>query len=71
MMHHGEITGHTMAACYRNGAEGITVGERFFIPNYGYTIFEYKKGKDGVNTLIVPDNMLVEYAGAEEIESVL
>lgn len=31
---------------------GIVVGGRTFIPNYGYTILEYKE-KGGVNKLII------------------
>jgi F0F1-type ATP synthase alpha subunit len=39
------------------GAVGLVIGERYFIPNYGYTICEYVR-HDGVNQLIVPDNLL-------------
>ena len=30
---------------------GVAVGERYFVPNFGCTIYEYKEG-DGVNELI-------------------
>ena len=55
---HGQQPGHHVAGCA--GSEygtGITVKERFFVPNYGYTIFEYEEG-DGVNELTIPPNMM-------------
>lgn len=52
---HAPQPGHHVALCDNNdrfNGVGIVVGERYFVPNYGYTIYEYKKG-DGVNELLV------------------
>ena len=54
MHDHGPQPGHHVAGCDdndRNNGVGIVVGERFFVPNYGYTIYEYKEG-NGVNELM-------------------
>lgn len=48
--------GHHVALCDEsdryNGC-GIVIGNRYFVPNYGYEILEYREA-DGVNNLIVP-----------------
>ncbi|CAB9531692.1 expressed unknown protein [Seminavis robusta] len=52
---HGLQTGHHVAGCDdcdRFNGIGIVVGERYFVPNYGYTIFLYKE-RAGVNELVV------------------
>lgn len=46
---HGPEVGHYPAPCQREGAT-IIIGDRTFIPNYGYTIFEYRTVGD-VNQL--------------------
>lgn len=42
--------GHHQAPCDDRGIV-IVVGDRHFVPNYGYQIIEFRKGK-GVNELI-------------------
>lgn len=52
MHDHGPQPGHHVAGCddhLRNGV-GIVVGERHFVPNYGYTICKHRE-TDGVNEL--------------------
>jgi hypothetical protein len=44
---------------FRYCGAGIVIAERYFVPNYGYTIIEYEEN-DGVNRVIIPDNLLVE-----------
>ena len=41
---HGSEAGHYGAGC-TSECGGIVLGERFFVPNYGYTIFECKDEK--------------------------
>ena len=56
MHSHAMNPGHHEAGCSdddRYNGIGIVAGERYFVPNYGYTIVEYKE-ENGVNTLI-PD----------------
>ena len=50
---HAMNPGHHKAGCSDGDrfSVGITIGDRYFVPNYGYTIVEYEE-KDGVNTLI-------------------
>ena len=51
---HGPQPGHQPAGCddeSRFSGIGIVVGERYFVPNYGYTIMEYLE-ENGVNKLI-------------------
>jgi hypothetical protein len=38
------------ALCKDRG-RGVFVRDRYFVPNYGYTIFEYKES-DGANELV-------------------
>jgi hypothetical protein len=42
--------GHHVALCNDRG-RGVFVRDRYFVPNYGYTIFEYKES-DGANELV-------------------
>lgn len=56
---HGPQTGHQEAGCGENGC-GIVIGERYFIPSYGYTICEYEL-RDEINKLILPDNLLSRF----------
>lgn len=60
-LHDHDEPGHHVALC-EDGLrdQGMFVGDRFFVPNYGYTICKYKEG-DGVNGLIVPDNLVNDY----------
>ena len=56
MHDHGPQPGHHMEGCNDDDrciGIGIVIGERYFILNYGYTLFEYKEGADGVNDLLV------------------
>jgi hypothetical protein len=49
--------GHHVAGCHdddRFNGIGVVVGNRHFVPNYGYTIYEYREG-NGVNELIDHD----------------
>ena len=51
---HALNPGHHEAVCSdedRYNGIGIVIGERYFVPNYGYTIVEYKE-EGGVNMLI-------------------
>ena len=48
---HETQPGHYVALCEDRG-QRVFIGDRFFVPNYGYTIFEYKEG-DGVNELVM------------------
>ena len=57
--HSHDETGHCKAGCAdedRYNGIGLFISGRYFIPNYGYTICEYKE-VDGVNELIIPDNL--------------
>ena len=57
-LHDHELPGHHVAPCKDEHQEqGMFVGDRYFIPNYGYAVCEYREG-DGVNELIIPDNLL-------------
>jgi hypothetical protein len=47
---HGPQLGHHVALCKDRG-RGVFVRDRYFVPNYGYTIFEYKES-DGANELV-------------------
>ena len=47
---HGPQPGHHVALCKDRG-RGVFVRDRYFVPNYGYTIFEYKEG-DEANELV-------------------
>ena len=55
-MHEHAQPGHNVAGCneQEHGALGIIVGQRSFVPNWGYDIFEYKEAW-GVNELLVPE----------------
>jgi hypothetical protein len=53
MHDHGPQPEHHVALCEVNGI-GIVIGERYFVPNYGYTIYEYRE-RDGVNEFIIPE----------------
>lgn len=54
---HGKEPGHHPAGCEDDDRYiGIAIGDRQFVPSYGYTICEYKES-GGVNELIVPDNL--------------
>ena len=48
---HESQPGHYVALCEDRG-RGIAVRDKYFVPNYGYTIFEYKEG-DEVNEVRV------------------
>lgn len=51
---HGPRPGHQVAACDegdRYNGIGIVIGDRYFIPNFGYNVLEYME-EDGVNKLI-------------------
>ncbi|CAB9513875.1 hypothetical protein SEMRO_619_G176410.1 [Seminavis robusta] len=51
---HEPEPGHHVAQCAEDDrGGGIVVGERSFVPNYGYTIVEYV-AKDGANQIIPP-----------------
>lgn len=55
---HGTETGHHITGCEGDDRYiGISIGDRQFVPSYGYTICEYKEGED-TNELIIPDNLL-------------
>ena len=49
-LHEHESSGHQVAGCDDNVLYGIGifVGERYFVPNWGYHVYEYKVGDDGV-----------------------
>ena len=59
MHDHGPQPEHHVALCEEadrckvNGI-GIVIVERYFVPNYGYTIYEYRE-RDGVNEFIIPE----------------
>ena len=56
-VHKHDHAGYNTAGCddeTRFNGSGITVGDRFFVPNWGYHIIEFED-KEGVNRLIVPD----------------
>jgi hypothetical protein len=50
---HGAQPGHHRALCddKERDALGLVVGDRCFIPNYGYIIYKYKSSS-GINKLI-------------------
>lgn len=53
----GPGAGHRSADCDDNDrGMKIVIGERHFVPNYGYTIYEYRAHGE-VNELIVPENL--------------
>ncbi|CAB9511918.1 expressed unknown protein [Seminavis robusta] len=56
MHYHPPGSGHNEAQCDEDDrcSVGIVVGERSFVPNYGYTIVEYLE-KDGVNKILPID----------------
>jgi hypothetical protein len=43
---HGPQPGYHVALCDDRG-QGVFVRDRYFVPNYGYTIFEYKESDRG------------------------
>jgi hypothetical protein len=49
-------SGHYVALCDESDRllGGIVVDERYFVPNYGYKIYEYRE-TEGVNELIIPE----------------
>ena len=42
---HGDVTGHVQTQCTLP-SPGITIEDRFFHPNYGYSILEFEKKDD-------------------------
>ena len=49
---HGPQPGHHLAHCKDElRMNGIVIGDRSFVPNYGYTILEYYE-EEGVNKFI-------------------
>jgi hypothetical protein len=51
--------GRYIASCDdRNNGSGIVIGERHFIPNYGYKLYDFKE-RDDVNELLVPDDEVI------------
>ena len=52
MHEHAGGSGHHEAQCSENVE--ITIDDRSFVPNYGYTIVEYVQ-KDGVNQILPID----------------
>ncbi len=57
---HSEPAGYHEAFCDEkdrlNG--GIVIGDRYFIPGYGYFIYDFKEA-EGVNELVVPEEELL------------
>jgi hypothetical protein len=53
---HGRHAGFQVAGCDDNVRYGIGifVGERYFVPNFGYQIYEYREGDDGIYELTIP-----------------
>ena len=56
-----EGSGHHEAQCDEESrySTGIVVGDRSFVPNYGYTIIEYIE-KDGVNQILPIDTVTID-----------
>jgi hypothetical protein len=54
---HGPDPGHHVAGCYgddRSKGISINIGDRHFIPSYGYVVLEYRE-VNGVNELLSLD----------------
>ena len=58
--HHSTGSGYTEAVCKDHDWTGIVIGDRSFVPNYGFTVFTYTKKEDGVKELTMPDNLIEE-----------
>lgn len=52
---HDPAPGHYKPACEPSPGRGLVIGERSFVPAYGYKVMEYRE-EEGINTLIVPDD---------------
>ena len=50
-------TSYFVPAAAKSIGSGIVIGDRYFIKNYLYTVFEYARGNTS-NELIVPDNLV-------------
>ena len=57
--HFYQGTGYQNIQCSKEDRRGrsIIVGERSFVPNYGYTVVEYEEEEES-NRVIVPDCLL-------------